>query len=60
MMETRVFAVLKAEESGLVLCLSNAEPDFPAEGVIAVLRVPGAISGLTEISLPGASVLTEG
>lgn len=57
MMESRVFVVVREAEDGLTLTLTHVEPDFPADGVVAAFRVPGAIAGETVLSIPGGSVL---
>jgi hypothetical protein len=59
MMEARIFVVIRTTPDGLRLCLTPTEPDFPSAGVVAALRMTGAIDGPTEIVLPGASVLPQ-
>lgn len=58
MMETRVFVVISEDDDGLTLTLTPIEPDFPADGIVAAFRVPGAIAaGETTLHFPSASVL---
>lgn len=58
MMESRVFVVIRAVEDGLTVTLTPLDPEYPAPGVVAAFRVPGAIpSGETVLHVPGATVL---
>lgn len=60
MMESRVFVVIRSDVTGLTLTLTPIEPDFPAPGVVAAFRVPGAMpAGETVLHIPGASVLPQ-
>lgn len=57
MMETRVFIVVREVADGLTITLTPSDPAYPATGVVAAFRVPGAIpDGETVLHLPGASV----
>ena len=57
MMETRVFMVIRTASDGLTVTLTPTEPDLPAEGVVAAVRIPGAIPASdTVLHFPGASV----
>lgn len=58
MMERRLFVVVREVADGLTLTLTAIEPEYPAEGVVAAFRVPGAAPlSDTVLSIPGGSVL---
>ena len=58
MMEYRLFVVIREVDDGLTLTFTNIDPPFPAEGVVAAFRVPGAVDRIgTVLHIAGASVL---
>lgn len=58
MIETRIFVVIRTVADGLTLTLTNIDPAYPAEDVVAAFRVPGAVTATdTVLHFPSASVL---
>lgn len=57
MIENRVFVVIRTVDDGITLTLTPVDPPFPAPGVVAAFRVPGAIAGETVVHIPGGAVL---